>query len=57
MRKKLIALTTLAMVATVVPVSAQDSVTGTATMDRHGGAEPCTAISWVGTMEIDRRSR
>ncbi|MGD8485109.1 MAG: hypothetical protein PVG27_03225 [Chloroflexota bacterium] len=53
MRKALLALTTLAMMATAAPVSAQDSVTGTATMARHGGAEPCTAISWVGTMEID----
>ena len=53
MRKALIALTTLAMVAAAAPVSAQDSVTGTATMVRHGGAEPCTDISWVGTMGID----
>lgn len=53
MRKAWIALTAMAMVATAVPVSAQDSVMGTATMDRHGGAEPCPAISWVGTMEID----
>ncbi len=53
MRKVLMALTTLAMTATAAPVSAQDSVTGTATMDRHGGAEPCPGISWVGTMEID----
>jgi hypothetical protein len=53
MRKALIALTTLAMVAIAAPAGAQDSVTGTSTMDRHGGAEPCTAISWVGTMEID----
>lgn len=52
-RKASTVLTTLAVVATAAPVSAQDSVTGTATMDRHGGAEPCTAISWVGTMEID----
>ena len=53
MRKTLLALTTLAMVATVAPASAQDSVSGTATMDRHGGAEPCPSISWVGMMEID----
>lgn len=53
MRKTLIALTTLALVAAAAPVNAEDSVTGTATMDKHGRAEPCTAISWVGSMEID----
>ena len=53
MRKALTALTALAMVSTAAPVSAQDSVTGSATMDKHGRAEPCTHISWVGTMEID----
>jgi hypothetical protein len=53
MRKALMALTTLAMVATAAPVSAQDSMTGTATMDRHGYAEPCTHVGWTGTMEID----
>lgn len=53
MRKALLSLTTLALVATAAPVSAQDSLTGTATMDRHGYAEPCTHIGWIGTMEID----
>jgi hypothetical protein len=53
MRRALPALTTLALVAIAAPVGAQDPLTGTATMDRHGGAEPCTHISWVGTMEID----
>jgi len=53
MRKTLIGLTTLALLATAAPAGAQDSVTGAATMDRHGGAEPCTHISWVGTMGID----
>jgi hypothetical protein len=53
MYRTVVALTTLTLVAMAAPVSAQDSVTGTATMARHGGAEPCTAISWVGAMEID----
>ena len=53
MRTALLTLTTLALVATAAPAGGQDPVTGTATMDRHGRAEPCTAISWVGTMEID----
>ena len=53
MRKAVTVLTTLALAATAAPVSAQDSMTGSATMDRHGYAEPCTDIGWVGTMEID----
>jgi hypothetical protein len=53
MRKALLTLTTLTLVATAAPVSAQDAVTGTATMDKHGRAEPCPTISWVGSMEID----
>jgi hypothetical protein len=53
MRKALTALATVAMVATAAPVSAQDSVIGTATMDRHGYTEPCTHVGWIGTMEID----
>jgi len=53
MRKVLMSLTILAMAATAAPVSAQDAVTGTTTMAVHARAEPCTAISWMGTLEID----
>jgi len=52
MRRFLAPMVIVGVMVMALPVSAAESVSGESKMTLHGRAEPCTNMSWVGTLDV-----